>query len=149
MSSGITAKNAAKQPFLAVLRELVRAYQAFSVCDAEHLRRFDLTTAQADVIFTLGNTQGMTFKEIGEQTLITKGTLTGVVDRLEEKSLVRREDAQDDRRSIKVLLTAKGIKLFEEVFPQHIAHLKKRFDCLSKSELKEAEAVLKKIRYLF
>ena len=149
MSSEITAKNAAKQPFVAVLRELVRAYQAFSACDAEHLREFGLTTPQADVIFTLGNTQGMTFKEIGEQTLITKGTLTGVVDRLEEKGLLKRVASEDDRRRTIVVLTAKGEKVFEDVFPKHIKHLKARFDCLSKTELKEAEAVLKKIKYLF
>ena len=43
-----------------------------------------LTVSQADVIFTLGNTAGMTCGEIGERTLITKGTLTGVIDRVSE-----------------------------------------------------------------
>ena len=33
-----------------------------------------------DIIVTLGNTPGLSFKELGQRTLITKGTLTGVVD---------------------------------------------------------------------
>lgn len=119
------------------------------LCYESHLRGFRLTTPQSNVIFILGNTQGVTFKDIGQQTLITKGTLTGVVDRLEEKGLLKRVASEDDRRRTIVVLTAKGEKVFEDVFPKHIKHLKARFDCLSKAELKEAEAILKKIKYLF
>ena len=32
-------------------------------------------------IATLGNTPGMSYKELGDKTLITKGTLTGVIER--------------------------------------------------------------------
>jgi DNA-binding MarR family transcriptional regulator len=71
------------------MRELARAYQAFERFDAAGIREHGLTPPQADVIFTLGNTEGMTFKDLGEKTLITKGALTGVVDRLEAKGLVR------------------------------------------------------------
>jgi DNA-binding MarR family transcriptional regulator len=67
--------QAAKEPFLPAMRELVRAYQAFSAYSEAHVRQFDLTPAQFDVIATLGNTNGMSMGEIGEKTLITKGTL--------------------------------------------------------------------------
>ena len=80
----LNEKNASKQPFVAVVRELARAYQAFQAFDAENLRQYDITVPQADVIFTLGNTAGMVFKDIGKHTLTTKGTLTGIVDRLEQ-----------------------------------------------------------------
>lgn len=145
----INAKNAGKQPFLTVVRELVRAYQAFYAYDAEHLRQLGLTQPQADVIFALGNTDGMLCKDLTGQTLITKGTLTGVIDRLEEKGLLRRVGSAEDRRSIKIELTPKGEQLFEEAFPKHIAYLKAPFDRLSKAELKEAAAVLSKIKKLF
>ena len=104
----VTIHNAAKQPFMGIVRELVWAYQAFSKLDSDALRQYKLTTPQADVIFTLGNTEGLTFKEIGEMTLITKGTLTGVIDRLEQKSLVKRIQGRDDRRCTQVKLTKKG-----------------------------------------
>ena len=145
----VETQAAAKEAFLPVLRELVSAYQAFTIYDAENLRRFDLTTSQADVIFTLGNTQGMTFKEIGDNTLITKGTLTGVIDRLERKKLVIRMATTSDRRCMRVVLTNKGEQTFENVFPQHIAHLKTRFEKLNKTELEEIRQSLKKIGSLF
>ncbi|MEN8132442.1 MAG: MarR family transcriptional regulator [Pseudomonadota bacterium] len=147
--SNITHKNAGKQPFMGVVRELVAAYQAFTLCDATGLRRFDLTPPQADVLFTLGNTEGMTFKEIGKLTLITKGTLTGVVDRLEGKGMVKRMPGHDDRRCTRVVLTAKGTKLFQTTFPRQIAYLKGRFDRLSASDCKEMEHLLKKLKSIF
>jgi DNA-binding MarR family transcriptional regulator len=145
----ITENNAARQPFMPVMRELVRAYQAFESYDAEHIRKYGITAPQADVIFTLGNTEGMVFKEIGERTLITKGTLTGVIDRLENKGLVKRTACPKDRRRMYVVLTSKGEKVFKNVFPRHIAYLKQRFDRLSQAEMKQAEVMLKKIRNLF
>lgn len=132
-----------------LMRELVRAYQAFETCDASHLRRYKLTTPQADVIFTLGNTDGMTFKDVGKHTLITKGTLTGVVDRLALKSIVKRVPCSKDRRSMYITLTDQGNDLFEHVFPDHVAYLKNKFDSLSQSELVAAVTLLKKIRRLF
>ncbi|CUA93587.1 MarR family winged helix-turn-helix transcriptional regulator [Thiomonas bhubaneswarensis] len=110
-------------PFLPLVRELVRTYQAFERVSAGHVRSMGLTPAQFDVVATLGNTQGMNPKQLGEKTLITKGTLTGVVDRLAEKGLVQRlPDPRDGRGQI-VRLTAQGQALFETVFPAHVAHI--------------------------
>ena len=147
--SAITAENAAKQDFMPLMRELVRAYQAFAAVYAAGYRDTDLTVSQADVLFTLGNTAGLTFKEIGEQTLITKGTLTGVIDRMEEKGLVRRIALADDRRCTRVVLTAKGNRLFQKEFPRQIAYIKQRFDRMDKASQKQALESLRKIREIF
>jgi len=145
----VDSKTAANQAFMPLMRELVRTYQAFADCDARGLRESGLTTAQADVIFSLGNRGAMTFKEIGERTLITKGTLTGVVDRLEAKGLVERIADTRDRRSTHVQLTAAGEAVFETHFPAHIAYLKARFDKLTRKEQGDALAVLRKLRAAF
>jgi DNA-binding MarR family transcriptional regulator len=113
------------KPFLPVVRELVRCYQAFETYSAAHIRTMGLTPSQFDIIATLGNTRGMTSKELGEKTLITKGTLTGVVDRLLAKSLVRRVQCEHDGRSQIVQLTAQGEALFDKVFPAHIVYMNK------------------------
>ena len=148
-SQSITHKNAAKQAFMPVMRELVKAYQAFSNYDSAGYSDVDLTVPQADVIFTLGNTNGLCFKDIGAQTLITKGTLTGVIERLEKKGLVKKSFSTDDRRHIIVSLTTKGKKVFEREFPRQISYLKQRFDLLDKKELQEAQHILKRIKEVF
>jgi DNA-binding MarR family transcriptional regulator len=131
------------------MRELARAYQVFSACSETHLRQLDLTPAQFDVIATLGNTAGLCMGDLGDKTLITKGTLTGVIDRLIRKQLVEREVPEDNRRSVIVRLTPAGEQVFEQVFPAHIAHLKQRFEQLEPSELELLRVLLARLRKAF
>jgi DNA-binding MarR family transcriptional regulator len=133
-------------PFLPTLRELASAYQAFEAYSAAHIRTLDLTPAQFDIIATLGNTPGMPFKELGEKTLITKGTLTGVVDRLAGKKLVQRAASPSDGRSQTVQMTELGVALFERIFPDHLAHLQRAFVELSPDELASLEKLLQHLR---
>ena len=129
------SKTTVPAPFLSVLRELVQCYQAFERYSAAHIQTMDLTPPQFDVVATLGNTEGMTFRELGERTLITKGTLTGVVDRLEAKDIVRRVDCPDDGRSTIVSLTKQGEKIFSKAFPAHVSHLHHAFGQVCSREL--------------
>lgn len=137
------------QRHLPLLRELVRSYQAFERYSAAHVAQLGLTPAQFDVLATLGNTPGMNPKTLGARTLITKGTLTGVVDRMLAKGLVLREaDPQDGRGQI-VRLTAGGQALFERVFPAHGRHVARVFADLDDAELLRAEATLRSLRRAF
>ena len=138
-----------KKSFLPIIRELVRCYQAFESHSAGHIRTLGLTPAQFDIIATLGNTDGMSFKQLGEQTLITKGTLTGVVDRLVMKHLVCRAASPTDGRSQIVRLTGKGETLFESIFPAHLGHLRRVFGEFSSEDLLQTESVLRSLRASF
>ena len=135
-----------RERFLKTLRELARCYQAFERYSGAHVRELGLTPDQFDIIATLGNTEGMSFKELGEQTLITKGTLTGVVDRLEARGLVERIASDVDRRSTIVRLTRAGEREFARTFAAHIGHLKAAFGALDEPELKRLEGLLARLR---
>lgn len=147
----LTAKTAATQSFIPLMQELAASYQAFALYDAEGLRKSgsDLTPSQARVIFTLGDTDGMTCKDIGDITLITKGTLTGVVDRLEAKDLVERWSVEGDGRKTIVALTRRGKQIYQREYPRHIEFLKEKFDGLSAQDRKQAAQLLEKIKKLF
>jgi MarR family transcriptional regulator, 2-MHQ and catechol-resistance regulon repressor len=147
----LTSETASAEDFIPLMQELAGAYQAFSLYDAEGLRRSgsSLTPSQARVIFTLGGTDGMTCKDIGDITLITKGTLTGVVDRLEEKGLVERWSVEGDGRKTIVALTRRGQRAYEREYPRHVAFLKEKFGRLSAGDRKQATRLLEKIRGLF
>jgi MarR family 2-MHQ and catechol resistance regulon transcriptional repressor len=114
-------------PYLKVLRPLVETYLAFWRLDSRHVRQLRLTPSQFDVIATLGDTEGLTCAELSTATLVTKGTLTGVLDRLEAKGLIRRTPVANDRRSTRICLTAKGDRLFQTTFASHIAFLRPFF----------------------
>lgn len=135
--------------FLPALRELVSAYQAFEAYSSAHIRTLGLTPAQFDIVATLGNTPGMPLKELGEKSLITKGTLTGVVDRLTDKQLVRRVASPSDGRSQIVQLTKRGEALFARTFPEHLTHMERAFVELSPDDLANLEKTLRRLREAF
>ena len=137
-------------PYLKLLRPLVEAYQAFSLIDSRHIRSLRLTASQFDVIATLGDTDGMICSELSAKTLVTKGTLTGVLDRLVAKGLIRREAVDSDRRRIKVQLTEKGNAVFRKTFAAHIAFIKPFFErALSTKEIDDARRLLLRLRDSF
>ena len=112
---------------LTTIQALVQCYQAFEAYSGAHVRELGLTPPQFDIIATLGNTPGMTATELGDKTLITKGTLTGVVDRLIARGWVERMAHESDGRCQIIRLTAAGEALFAEVFPSHMAHIEACF----------------------
>ena len=138
-----------KPAFLPLIRELARCYQAFEHRSLPHVRTLGLTGCQFDIVATLGNTEGMNFRELGEKTLITKGTLTGVVDRLEAKGLVVRTPDDRDGRSQIVRLTHSGEALFADVFPAHLAFLAGVFSRISDTDLLEMRQTLMRLRQIF
>jgi MarR family transcriptional regulator, 2-MHQ and catechol-resistance regulon repressor len=137
-------------PYLKVLRPLVEAYLAFWREDSRHIKSLKLTPSQFDVIATLGDTDGMTCAELSNATLVTKGTLTGVLDRLVAKGLIQREAVAGDRRCTKIMLTQKGDALFRKVFAAHIAHIKPFFErALNQKEVEHLRTLLLRIRDSF
>jgi DNA-binding MarR family transcriptional regulator len=137
-------------PYLKVLRPLVEAYLAFWREDSRHIRSMRLTPSQFDVIATLGDTEGMTCSELSERTLVTKGTLTGVLDRLEAKGLIQRDAVAADRRCTKIRLTAKGEALYRKTFGAHAAFLRPYFErALSQKEAEQIRGLLLRLRDSF
>ena len=139
-----------KDPFMKVLRPLVETYFALMDRGAPHIRALGLTCSQFDVIATLGDTGGMTCKDLSERTLVTKGTLTGVLDRLVKKGLLERVPSREDRRSIFIRLTPKGDALFRKVFPAHIDYLKPYFErALTAAEAGKLQKLLLRLKNSF
>lgn len=132
--------------YLTSVRLLAECMQSFERVSNDAVRRHGLTHAQFDIIATLGNTPGMSYKTLGERTLITKGTLTGVIERLEHKALVLRERSSDDKRSFFIRLTPAGEQLFADVFPQVLARCKPLFDGYSEAEFDALDATLTRLR---
>ena len=135
--------------FISTIKELARTYQAFEGYSSPHVRSLGLTLVQFDVIVTLANQPPMTYKELGEKTLISKSSLTGVVERMVQKGFIEALLNTEDARSQNLRLTTKGQKVFDKVFPQHMQHLEIAFNRLSKNQLKEIEVSLQTLKSIF
>ncbi len=134
---------------LSVIKELVRAYQGFETYSSAHIRQLGLTPVQFDVIATLGNQPPMSYKQLGEKTLISKSSLTGVVERMITKGFIVTLDNSDDARSLLLKLTPKGQRVFEKVFPEHLAFLDQVFKKLPSKRLKEITESLSELKSIF
>ena len=134
---------------MTLLRSLAETYQAFESYSIPHIRSLGLTSVQFDVIATLANQPPMTYKELGEKTLISKSSLTGVIERMSNKGLISLLANQEDGRSQKIKLTAKGQKLFEKTFPAHLGHLDRVFSKLSNDQLIEIKNSLNTLQSIF
>jgi|GEM_PF-651202 len=146
----MTIRDFKDDPYLSLLRPLVEAYLAFYRVGSRHIQSLGLTPGQFDVIAELEGTEGLTCAQLSEQTLTTKGTLTGVLDRLEHRGLIERGQVGGDRRVTRVQLTPKGMDLFQQIFPAHAKFMRPFFaQALNTSEVEAAKGLLRRIRNSF
>ena len=83
----------------------------------ERLEPFGLTLCHWVVLCCLWEEDGLPTSTISERVQQVGGTLTGVLDRMEERGLVRRERDHRDRRIWRIWLTELGQQLQEELPP--------------------------------
>ena len=132
-----------------LMRELTSAYQAFHAYDARHLRTFRMTPAQADVVCQLGAAGELSCGELADMAMIPRGSLSAVLDRLEDRKLISRSPSRRDRRQMRVRLTKSGSEVFARVFPGRISRLAERFDQLDEGTRGSILEALRELRRIF
>ncbi len=82
----------------------------------QRLKAFNLTVPQFMIMRALQRLgHGCTMSEVAEAAMQVSATVTGIIDRLEERALVSRRPNPDDRRSTHVFLTEPGRQLLSAV----------------------------------
>ena len=77
----------------------------------------EVTPIQAMLLFFLQQNDGSSLTQISRGLMLENPTVTGLVDRLEKSSYVKRSDHPDDRRVYLVNLTEKGNKVANKALP--------------------------------
>ena len=83
--------------------------------------------------------------ELGGLVLLTSGSMTYVMDKLEGRGLLERRTCEHDRRLIYAALTDAGRLLIQQVFDEHAVLLQTIMDALSAEEQETATALLKRV----
>ena len=109
-------------------REVLRTWVQFARTHAKFAHRMSqvfshhaLTGPQFDVLATLHRGEGIMQQELAARLLVTKGNVTGVVDRLEALGWIERRPDPGDRRVNRLVLTDQGKEKFQAVIPEHDA----------------------------
>ena len=87
-----------------------------------------------------------TIQQIGTCILVSSGSMTYVIDKLEQRGLLSRNACPDDRRMIHVRLTDDGNKLMNEIMPKYHEFVDNMFDSLTSDEAETLVNLMKKVR---
>ncbi|MBD2034467.1 MarR family transcriptional regulator [Leptolyngbya sp. FACHB-321] len=123
---------------------------------AKHLERaiqktfsdFGLTAGEFDVLATLrrsGEPYQLSPTALFHTLMVSSGTMTHRLDRLEQADLVRRTPDPSDRRGTLIMLTNAGLTLIEKAVEAHVAN---EHRLLSVLEAPEREALILLLRKL-
>ena len=109
-------------------------------------RRWDLSSSQFNLLnLCNGAEKELTQMEISRELLMHRSNVTGLVDRLEKKGLVRRIRGKADRRTFAIVLTEKGKQLMSRILPEYHESTDKVFGNVSGSDLEIFSEVLKRV----
>ncbi len=96
----------------AVIKEIVRSIRklvrAVSLDAQKMSKRFGLTGPQSGVLRNLVNNGSMSSADLSRMMFVTPSNITGIIDRLEKKDLVKRVKKEGDRRVALIALTEAG-----------------------------------------
>lgn len=127
---------------------LTRVAQLINGRIEEFAASFGVHRGEGDVLFTLRRA-GPPFRlsptKLAASALITSGTMTNRLDRLENRGLIKRLPNPNDRRSLDVELTAEGKRLVDEAIGAHVANEREMLSVLSNRDRADLARITRKL----
>ncbi|MBN2397562.1 MAG: MarR family transcriptional regulator [Deltaproteobacteria bacterium] len=103
------------------IREIIylirRLMQAGYLYTKELNKKYNVSAPQLNCLITLSENGPLPSSRIARYIMVKSSTVTGVIDRLEQKGLVRRVRNSRDRRVITIELTEEGRRLAQNAPP--------------------------------
>lgn len=136
-----------KQLSLKLFVVLSRATRAVHDRVKEDIKRYGLNTTEFAVLELLYHKGEQPIQKIGEKVLLSSGSITYVVDKLEKKNYLYREPCPKDRRVIYAKITEEGKEFMDQTFPKHVEAIQEIFGGLDEAEKETMIQLLKKLGY--
>jgi len=138
-------ENESVEKSLKLFIVLSRAYKAINEHVNKAIQTKGLNPTEFAVLELLYHKGDQPMQQIGGKILLASGSITYVVDKLEQKGLLRRIACPSDRRVTYAQITEQGKTFIEEIFPEHANQIDKLMSILSDSEKTLAIDLLKKV----
>ena len=115
---------------------LVRAANAVVNAQADELRPLGLSPSGWNVLVALHNTEGHILEpcQLADRLVVSRPSITGLLDTLQAKGLIIRQPHSDDRRRVLVHLTAAGMQVLREHFAAFYEHQRSALQGLSEAD---------------
>ncbi len=126
---------------------LSRAYRSINDVVNKHIAEKGLNPTEFAVMELLYHKGDQPLQQIGGKILLASGSITYVVDKLEQKEYLIRVACKNDRRVTFAQITEKGKAFIESIFPEHEQRIDDIMSALTHEEKETAIELLKKIGY--
>jgi MarR family 2-MHQ and catechol resistance regulon transcriptional repressor len=137
----VSAENSALKLWVV----LARAQLAVASHAEADVARHGLTLGEFAILEVLYHRGPLLLGEVQRKILVSSGGVTYLVDRLEAKGLVERQECPEDRRARYAALTPEGEKLVARIFPEHARSIARAVSGLTKAEQLQATVLLRKL----
>jgi len=128
-----------------IILSIRRLMQARELYKKELNRTYQVSASQLNCILAVYENGPLPPSQIAKHMMVESSTVTGVVDRLEQKGLVRRTRNSPDRRVVNIELTKGGTRLAENAPPPI---QQKIIDGLGKLSEKQVNQIVKALQML-
>lgn len=131
---------------LGVVIRVMTLYRSFSRQAARALGPLDLELWEYDVLSALrrqGEPYALAATRLARETDLSSGAMTNRIDRLENRGLVRRTPDSNDRRGVKVSLTARGRKLIDRAIQHRLDSARDSLRVLTAAQQRELASLLR------
>ncbi|KQP75685.1 MarR family transcriptional regulator [Methylobacterium sp. Leaf111] len=133
---------------LRVWFRFIRLNRRVTAAMAGELRGLGLSIPQFDALSTLTEREGMTQQDLAARLYVTKGNVSGLIDRLVEAGLVERRPIPGDRRSHALYLTPAGADLATRGIVAQKAYVARTLGQLPAQDIVDFERLVLKWRDL-
>jgi len=104
-----------------------------------------LSVTEFSVLESLYHKGRQTIQQIGNSILISSGSMTYVIDKLEQKGYLKRSACAEDRRAIYINLTENGTELMNKIMPEYYKLVDYLFSSLTGNEAQTLVQLLGKV----
>ena len=105
----------------------------------------DLSGSQFGTLEMLYHLGPLNQKDIGQKLLISKSNVVTIIDKLEQRGLVKRQRSLEDRRCVFVHLTNEGQEKVKQILPVHVAAITQEMNRITSEEQKELGRICRKL----
>ncbi|KAB2335211.1 MarR family winged helix-turn-helix transcriptional regulator [Bacillus mesophilum] len=124
---------------------LSRAYRSINEQVNKRIQTYGLNPTEFAVLELLYHKGDQPLQQIGGKILLASGSITYVVDKLEQKDYLRRVACPNDRRVTFAQITEKGKEFIENIFPEHEQKIHEIMSVLSEEEKESAIELIKRV----
>ena len=124
-------------PYRAICRQVKLVGSSLMRRVDQHMQPLELTGMQWEPVLMLWLKRADTVAGLARVSQMGFASMSRMLDRLEEKELLRRERSESDRRVVHLHLTAKGKKIANKIWPIVVEGMHVHLDGFRKEELSQ------------